>query len=268
MLPLLCPAGPSELHQTPAAQGVCPVTGPWVNLERPPRGPISCIPVKPSGLSPHLVSSSPAVGPWRKGAFLCLEEAQHTCKATGRDELCRAERAAQLQGTIPVRQISFTRPGKATREEQRCRVQKCISRCANNSSDLLPNRTVIYAANLLSHRQTQASAQTLAEKMRGGRKTLWAQHAYEQTHAHNVSVWQWENSYTHKWRLYSWFLQLKSTTTYFLFWLHQTWHFKSLFSGLVVFVLLFFFLFLFSLNSVLFWICFKMNAAFIPIPDS
>lgn len=146
MLPLLCPAGPSELHQTPAAQGVCPDTGPWFNLERPPRGPISCIPVKPSGLSPHLVSSS-AVGPWRKGAFLCLEEAQHTCKATGRDELCRAERAAQLQGTIPVRQISFSRPGKATREEQRCREQKWVSRCANNSSDLLPNRTVIYAAN-------------------------------------------------------------------------------------------------------------------------
>lgn len=47
---------------------------------------------------------------------------------------------------------------------------------------MLPNRTVIYPANLLSHRQTQASVQTLAKNWRG--KTLWLQHTYEQTHVH------------------------------------------------------------------------------------
>lgn len=42
-----------------------------------------------------------------------------------------------------------------------------------------------------------------------------------------------------QWRFYPWFLQLKSTTTYLLFWLYQTWHFKSLFSGLRFFFFFF-----------------------------
>lgn len=41
--------------------------------------------------------------------------------------------------------------------------QEVLLRCANNGSNLLPNRTVIYPANLLSHRQTHLSIQTLAE---------------------------------------------------------------------------------------------------------
>lgn len=65
---------------------------------------------------------------------------------------------------------------------RRCSAKKWVFRCANNNSNLLPNRTVIYPANLLSHRQTQLSRQTLAEDMGNKKKTLWLQHAYEQTH--------------------------------------------------------------------------------------
>lgn len=87
----LCCVLPGPLSCTkPKQHRVCPVTGLRVNLERSPLGPISCIPVKPFGFSLHLVSSSPAAGPWRKWAFMCQEEAQHRCKATGRDKLCRA----------------------------------------------------------------------------------------------------------------------------------------------------------------------------------
>lgn len=64
----------------------------------------------------------------------------------------------------------------------------------------------------------------------GGKDPLAPAHIWADTRA-LMSVWQWENSYSHKW-FYPWFLQLKSTTTYFLFWLHQTWRFKSLFAGL------------------------------------
>lgn len=38
--------------------------------------------------------------------------------------------------------------------------EEVVFKYANNSSDLLSNRTVIYATNLLLHRKTEASAQT------------------------------------------------------------------------------------------------------------
>lgn len=45
--------------------------------------------------------------------------------------------------------------------------EEVVFKYANNSSDLLSNRTVIYATNLLLHRKTEASAQTLAENWWG-----------------------------------------------------------------------------------------------------
>lgn len=89
---------------------------------------------------------------------------------------------------------------------------------------MLPNRTLIYPANLLPCRQTQLSIQALAEDIEKTEKTPWLQHVYQQTCAH-VCVWQLYSQWRfHPWFFFSW----KPPPFIFCLWLHQTWHFKSL----------------------------------------
>lgn len=94
------------------------------------------------------------------------------------------ERAAQLKGPSQrgrSASVSQAKPNMRSKDaEWRSEFSDVLT-----TAVLLPNRTVIHAANLLSHRQIQASAQTLTENFWGEwGKTLWVQHAYEQTHGH------------------------------------------------------------------------------------
>lgn len=153
------------------------------------------------------------------------------------------ERPAQSQGATPARQIIFSKPGKAKREEQKCRVKNWVFKCANNSSDLLPNRTVIYAANLLLHRCFYSSICTDFGWELVGERPFGPAHIWVDTCA-CMSVWQWEKQLYSQVKTLSLIPSVEIHHHLFSFWLHQAWHFKSLFSSLVGFVFFFPFFFL------------------------
>lgn len=99
----------------------------------------------------------------------------------------------------------------------------------------------------------------------GGGKALWVQHAYEQTHVH---AWVCDSEKTAILTSedfipdsFSWNLP----PLIFFFGCIKLGILKACF---LVWWFLGFFSFFLSLNSLLFWICFKMNVAFIPIPGS
>lgn len=152
--------------------------------------------------------------------------------------------------------VSKTRQNLSSR---RCSTENWVFRCVNSSSNLLSNRTVIYPANLLSRRQTQPSIQAVAEDGGGGEDRLAPACVQADTHA-RMCVWQWENSYTHSEGFIPDFFSWKSPPLIFSFGyiklgILKAWGFFCCCC-------------FFSLNWVLFWICFKMNVAFIPITGS
>lgn len=118
---------------------------------------------------------------------------------------------------------------------------------------------LIYPASWLSHRQTQLSVQALAEEI-GKKKTFGLQRAYKQTRVH-ACVCAWENCCTHSKAFIPNFSSWKPPPLILSFGYIKLGILKAC-------CWCFFFPLFFSLNRVLFWICFKMNVAFIPITAS